>query len=152
MKNCTKKQIRYLAAPNFNCIVEQLIILLVQIPQLYTEPSSTKIQDIIKQVVSAILKLENVFAAKISPDPTQYTVQQLIPFQQIIVIHTALTLLQGEGKIFLTIFCCACTYVIKQFYITFCVLISFYFIYFISQKLIFFNGILHRTSTGSDKC
>ena len=60
-----------------------------------------------------MLKLENAFAAKISPDPTQYTIQQLILFQQIIVIHTALTLLQGKGKNLLTIFYCVCTYVIK---------------------------------------
>ena len=63
------------------------------------------IPDVAKQVVNAMLKLENVFVAKISPDPTQYTIQQLIPFQQIIVIHTALTLLQGKGKILSKIFC-----------------------------------------------
>ena len=70
------------------------------------------IPDVTKQVVNAMLKLENAFAAKISPDPTQYTIQQLIPFQQIIVIHIALTLLQGKGETLLTIFYCVCIYVI----------------------------------------
>ena len=108
------------------------------------------ILDVTKQVVNAMLKLESVFVAKISPDPTQYTIQQLTLFQQIIVIHTALTLLLGKCKILFTISC----------FVHLCYQVILYYIlrtYFILFNLFHFKEtdllkcILQITSTKSHK-